>query len=421
MPDTLPAVDALTGVDLFDAKMLECPFPFYKRLRAEAPILQDPVTGIVQVSSYDLICQAARDFETFSNRFGPALRGRNGPSPEAVAVMEQGYPVLDTMLTADPPEHTRYRKLVNKAFMPKRVNDMHAEIHGICDALIAAFAGRGEVELASQFGQPLPMRVIAGQLGIPVSDMPKFRRWSSAFVAQLGQMAGPEQEVAAARDIVDFQHYFAARLAEKRAAPSDDILSDLATVTLAEEGDPRPLTTPEALNIIQQLLVAGNETTAHTLTGGMRYLIEDPEQMAAVLADLSLIPNLVDETLRMMTPTQNMWRVATRDAELGGVRIAAGSVLLLRYGSGNRDERQFPDGERFDIRRRNANRHVAFGFGIHTCLGAALARKELALAFELLLTRLRNWRFAPGKNDFSHHPSVLLRGLKALHLEFDPV
>jgi cytochrome P450 len=325
------------------------------------------------------------------------------------------------MLTADPPEHTRYRKLVNKAFMPKRVNDMHAEIHGICDALIAAFAGRGEVELASQFGQPLPMRVIAGQLGIPVSDMPKFRRWSSAFVAQLGQMAGPEQEVAAARDIVDFQHYFAARLAEKRAAPSDDILSDLATVTLAEEGDPRPLTTPEALNIIQQLLVAGNETTAHTLTGGMRYLIEDPEQMAAVLADLSLIPNLVDETLRMMTPTQNMWRVATRDAELGGVRIAAGSVLLLRYGSGNRDERQFPDGERFDIRRRNANRHVAFGFGIHTCLGAALARKELALAFELLLTRLRNWRFAPGKNDFSHHPSVLLRGLKALHLEFDPV
>ena len=218
---------------------------------------------------------------------------------------------------------------------------------------------------------------------------------------------------------MEFQHYFAARLAERRVTPRDDILSDLANATLSEEGDPRALTTPEALSIIQQLLVAGNETTAHTISEGMKLLVDHPDQMADVAADATLIPNLIEETLRLLSPTQNIWRVAARDTVLEGVAIPAGAVMLLRFGSGNRDTAMFDDAEAFDVRRGNARRHIAFGQGIHVCLGAALARRELLIAFEALLRRVKNWRFAPGQNDFAHPPSILLRGLAALHLEFD--
>jgi cytochrome P450 len=418
--DGLADSPKLSDIKLFDPAILQCPHAAYRRLRAEAPVLRDAATGIFQISSYDLVCQAALDHDTFSNAFGAALRGREGPSPEALAIMAGGYEPMDTMLTADDPEHARYRKLVSKAFTPARVNKMADSMTAIVNQLIDEFIDAGEVELASAFSQPLPLRVIARELGVPATDLEKFKRWSQAFVDQLSQMAGPEGEVRAAREIVAFQHYFAERLEERRHAPRDDILSDLATVTLTEEGDPRGLTTREALSIIQQLLVAGNETSAHTISEGMKLLIENPEQMQAVIADPGLIPGLVEETLRVLSPTQNMWRVAARDTELAGVAIPAGSVLLLSYGSANRDETRFADGDRFDVRRANVRRHVAFGYGIHVCLGAAMARREIAIAFGLLLSRIRGWRFTPGRNDFLHPPNILLQGLAELHLSFDP-
>ncbi len=409
----------LSDMALFDPAILQCPHAAYRRLRAEAPVLRDPATGIFQVSSYNLVCKAALDSDTFSNAFGDALRGRGGPSPEAQAIMADGYEPMDTMLTADDPEHARYRKLVAKAFTPARVGKMAETMTAIVGELIDDFIEAGEVDLPAAFSQPLPLRVIAAELGVPATDLEKFKRWSQAFVDQLSQMAGAEGEVRAAREIVDFQHYFADRLEERRRAPGDDILSDLATVTLTEEGDPRGLTTREALSIIQQLLVAGNETTAHTISEGMKLLIEHPDQMAAVIADPELIAGLVEETLRLLTPTQNMWRVAKRDAELAGVAIPAGSVLLLRYGSANRDEARFADGDAFDVRRPDVRRHLAFGYGIHVCLGAAMARREMVIAFSGLLTRVRGWRFTPGRNSFVHPPNILLRGLTELHLSFD--
>ena len=409
----------LSELQLFDPAVLQCPHVTYQRLRVEAPILLDATTGIYQVSSYDLICQVALDAATFSSAFGDALRGRNGPCAEAVAIMHDGYPPMNTMLTADDPDHARYRKLVSKAFTAGRVQKMSDHIRTVVNDLIDGFITKGEVELATAFAQPLPMRVISKELGVPDGDMASFKRWSQAFVIQLSQMASPQGEAAAARDIVEFQHYFAAKLGERRRAPVDDIISDLATATLTEEGDPRALTTPEALSIIQQILVAGNETSAHTLTEGMKLLIENPEQKRAVCDDPALVANLIDETLRVLSPTQNTWRIATRDCELAGVAIPAGAFLLLRLGSANRDEKLFADAEAFDIRRANLRRHIAFGQGIHVCLGAALARRELTIAFEILLKRIPHWRFAKGKNDFVYPPSIMLRGLENLHLEFE--
>ena len=174
------------------------------------------------------------------------------------------------------------------------------------------------------------------------------------------------------------------------------------------------------MSILQQLLVAGNATTAHTITEAFYLLISNPDQMELVVNDHSLIPNMVEEALRLLTPTNNMWRIATEDTELGGVDIPKGSVILIRYGSGNRDEDLFENPDKFDVTRKNARRHIAFGQGIHVCLGMNLARKEMYTAFPIILDRLKNMRFSEG-NNFVYSPNVLLRGLDNLYIEFDQV
>ena len=168
------------------------------------------------------------------------------------------------------------------------------------------------------------------------------------------------------------------------------------------------------------MLVAGNETTAHSLTAGIYYLLTNPDQMTKLTADPALIPNFVEETLRYLTPTNNMWRVATQDTEIGGVPIKKNELILLRYGSGNRDEAHFSHADAFEVGRENAKSHLAFGAGIHTCLGAQLARKEMISAFPILLKRLKNIRLAAGRNSFRFDPNILLRGVLELHINFDP-
>jgi cytochrome P450 len=256
-------------------------------------------------------------------------------------------------------------------------------------------------------------------LGAPRSDMDKFHRWSEAFIVQLGGVSDKLARLEAARRIVEFQRYFVELIEQKRAHPTEDVISDLVHADLAEEGDPRKMNYGELLSILQQLLVAGNETTAHTLTAGLFYLISNPSEMARLLADPSLTANFIDETLRYLSPTNNMWRVATQDSEIGGVAIHKGDLILVRYGSANRDETQFPEPDRFDIGRTNARSHIAFGTGIHTCIGAQLARKEMLTAFPIVLDRLKNLRFQPGRNTFRYSPNVLLRGVLELHVAFD--
>jgi len=261
----------------------------------------------------------------------------------------------------------------------------------------------------------LPLSVIADQLGVPRADLPKFKRWTDGFTAQLSGLATGEDAREAVRRIVEFQGYFAARIEEAKRAPREDILSDLVRARVDGE---RPLDLPETLSILQQLLVAGNETTASAIAEGLLLLIRHPEQLRLVREDPSLVPNLVEEVLRLATPTASMWRKAKRDVQLGGVAIPAGSMLLLRFASANRDETRFADPDRFDVRRANASEHLAFGHGIHFCIGASLARKEMRIAFRALLDRFDALRLAAGRPEPSYKPSVLLRGLGELHLEF---
>ena len=423
MSEVIKPIDGeLKDINIFDPELMKCPHALYKKLRDESPVYQDPTTGIFQVSNLELICEAARNPKVFSNDFG-ALQKDGGsddyPQEAADIMMKEGYPSVNTMLTADPPRHTRYRSLVNKAFSPKRVQDMGPAIERKTNDIIDKFIHTGKCEVASDIAQQLPIKVIAEALGVSADHYEDFKVWSKAFTDQLSGTSTPEEHIEIAKKLVKFQQFFANQLDEKGKNPADDIISDLATIDFEDEyGVTRKLETAEQLSIIQQLLVAGNATTAHSITEAIKLLIEHPEQMELVVNDHSLIPNMIEESLRLLTPTNNMWRIVTEDTELGGVSIPKGSSLLLRYGSGNRDEEVFENPDTFDVTRKNSKRHVAFGQGIHVCVGMNLSRKEMYTAFPIIIGRLKNMRFADG-NDFNYSPNVLLRGLDSLHIEFD--
>jgi len=393
---------------------VEDPYPFYRAMREHAPVYQVPGAGFFIISRYGDIMSALNNEELFSSRQPPGVNTKM--LPEVAEIYAQGYPPVDTLLTNDPPAHTRYRVLVTKAFSARRVATLEPKMRDIASELVDRFGRDGKVELMHQFAVGLPLTVIAGALGVPREDMDKFKRWSDDSVAPLGGMISAARQIECTRSIVEFQHYFAAKLEERRLAPRDDLLTDLLNARL--EGT-KPLDTGEMLSILQQLLVAGNETTTNLIGSAMMLLFQHPDQMGALRDDPSLLGNFVEEALRMESPVQGLFRVTRAEAELGGTIIPKSSRVVVMYASGNRDEAQFPDPDRFDIRRANAKTHLAFGQGIHFCIDAALARLEARVAFEILLARTKNIRIAPG-NDFAHTPSFILRGLKALHLEFDP-
>ncbi|MGE4650676.1 MAG: cytochrome P450, partial [Myxococcota bacterium] len=366
------------------------------------------------VTSYELVDEVVKRNDLFSNRFAVAM-GQSDP-PEAVrAAAAEGYRVVDTMLTADDPEHRRYRGLVNKAFTPRRIDRIAASIEDISRTLIDAFAGDAKVEILSQYAVQLPLTVIADQLGVPREDLPRFKRWTDGFVAQLGGLASGDEAVEAARRIVEFQHYFAEKLEEARREPREDIISDLVRASLEDE---RPLETAESLSILQQLLVAGNETTADAIAEGCLLLARHPETQQAIREDPARIPGLVDEVLRLSTPTANMWRVAAEDTTLGGVAIKKGAFLLVSFASANRDESRFSDPDRFDPSRGNAKEQIAFGHGVHACVGAPLARREMQTAFGQLLSRIGPFTLCPDAAPPRYRPNILLHGLETLKLRF---
>jgi cytochrome P450 len=408
-------MSAVAGeLSFFDPAVIADPFAYYQDALAHGPV-REVAPGMFVVFSYDLCNEALGKIEVFSNNFQGTLSGALSGDPEVKAIIAEGWPQVDTLLTADPPVHTRYRKLVNLAFSAKRVAAIEADIRAVVIRLVERMATHGAVDFVADFAIPLPVAMIASQIGIEEADWPRVKRWSDAFVDRLGQMISRERELECAREVVEYQHFVKARADERRSSPRDDLLSDLVHAQV--EGE-RPLDDAELLSVMQQLMVAGNETTTSALAGGLLQLIRNPDQMARAVAaadahDDRAIINLVEEVLRTESPTSGMWRVVRQDTVLGGVAIPAGAMAQLRYAAANRDPAKYPEPDRFDMSRENARTHLAFGKGIHMCVGNMLSRKEMALAFGELLRRLTGFALAEGFEPV-WPANALLRGLTTL-------
>ena len=305
----------------------------------------------------------------------------------------------------------------------KLIAELEPVIRAITVRLIDSWIDRGQIELVSDFAVPLPVEVIAHALNVPDDRLADFKRWSDDSIAGIGTNISLEERLQAERGVNEFQRYFAEQIELRRLGPRDDILTNLLNAQIDDDDpdvtDKRQLDMPEMLSIVQQLLVAGNETTTKMLTEMVRLLADHPEEWAKVKSDPSRIERVVEETLRLSTPTQGMWRVVAKDTELGGVPLKKGSRMIIAFCSANRDEDLFSDPDAFQPDREHLRENLAFGKGIHFCLGANLSRLEGKVALEELSKRLETITLSTS-NTFDYYPSFMLRGLTRLDVEFTP-
>jgi cytochrome P450 len=402
-------------VDLMDPGVQEDWYPVYQTLREQAPVWRSP-TGEYVLTRYKELQHVLRHPELFPN----AVPGQNPliTSPEALAVYQRdGWP-RHSPLSTNPPDHRSYRSLVDNWFDKAGAARARPMITALANRLIDEWIDEGQVEFVSRFALPLPIMVITSLLGLPLDDIPQLKVWSEAWVMPFARGLTDVQERYVAEQGVQFQRYIHDHVERKRRHPGDDVLSHLAQARLSAPEGERALTDGEIVNIVDHLFIGGNETTTFALSSGLWLLLSRPEVHRRLVAQPELIPTFVEESLRLESPTQGLWRVVAGDVELAGVAIPAGSVLHLRYAAANRDETMFADAERLDLDRSNAARHLAFSAGEHKCPGADLSRVEQHIAFELLLSRLDDLRFTPGANDFTHLPGYVLRALKSLDLSF---
>jgi cytochrome P450 len=397
----------------------ECPWPFYRRLHAEDPVHYDPHTGLWMITEHAHLMEVASQWQVFSSEIDMRSDVSTvDPRPALEYLQREGWLAPDTLSQVDPPRHTQYRRLVERLFTGPVVRRMHAYLESHVAEIIDGFAHEGRVDFMERFAVPLPLDVICDQMGVPRADVPLMKRWTDHIAESLNATITAERRMECVRQIVEFQRYFAAKREQKRLEPAGDILSSLAVAT---KDDGAELTTEEYLATVAQLMVAGNETTRHHLAKGMLILAEQPELQRRLRAEPARIPVFVEESLRIEAPAQGLFRVCRRDYVLGGRTIPAGAKVLLSYGAANRDPGAFADPDRIDLDRPNANRHVSFGYGVHSCIGRVLATAELGIAFRQLLARLDDIRLAPDAPAPRHKPHLSLRGLDSLVVVFRPI
>lgn len=373
------------------------PHPALAWMRAHEPVFWDDASRLWGVALHADVMALSKDAESFCN--GGSSR------PDA--------PPLPSMINRDDPEHRRRRNLVNRGFTPRRVQDREPRIREICRDLVARARARGRFDFVREVAAPLPMIVIGDMLGVRPEDHDTLLRWSDDFILATSSTASPETAARAARSFAEYAAWCRDAVAERRARRRAD---DLLGVLVHAEIDGDRLSDEELLHESLLILVGGDETTRHVISGGMLALIGHPEQRRGLAADPARIPVAVEEMLRWVTPIQNMNRTATRDVVLRGRRIREGDKVLLLYVSANRDENVFERPFAFDAARR-PNDHVAFGgYGAHFCLGASLARLELRVLFEEALAALPDLRLVDGA-DLPRRPSNFIVGLESMPVE----
>jgi cytochrome P450 len=412
----------------FDPDRTACPYPTFAALRDCAPVAWFDAVESFVVTRYDLILEVLRQPETFSSRSatGPATERQMMTlmielameDPEIAALAERSMAsgtMVPVLLQADPPEHGRQRKLVNRAFSPASIRAIEAEIQRVSDDLIDRFADRGRVELLTDFAVPLPMTVIAQALGVSLDRMDDFMRWSKTMVAGIGKLDFGKAELAGiVRAQAELSDYLLGVIDEREREPRDDLISQIVQSTI----DGERLTRPEIISMVVQFLLAGNDTTAKLIATGMLRLANDPALADRLRADPELVGPFVEELLRLEPPINGIYRTADVDYELGGVEIPAGKSVWLVYAAGNRDPEQFPEPDALQCPHPSKTPHLAFGFGEHFCLGASLARAESRIGIQSLLARCADVRLDVDPAEVPYEVSFMLHGLQRLPLAF---
>ena len=390
----------------FDDATRRDPFATYARARREHPVYEHPGFPIVSVFRYADVQAILKDPETWSSRFRP---------PPGVPPEQLPEP---SMLGQDPPEHDRLRGLVNQAFTPRIIRRLEPRMHEIANELLDHALQRGEVDFVAALTYPLPVIIIAEIIGIPPADRDQFKHWSDAAVENLGTalfVPPSSDRLERLGQLIDEMGAYFSKLAdERRRQPREDLLTGLVQAEV--EGS--RLTHDEMIRMLVLLLVAGNETTTTLIGNCVLDLLAHPDQLAELRAHPELIPSAVEEILRYSSPVQLDPRRAARPVELHGHRFEADQMVVCWIGSANHDEAMFAEAERFDIRRED-NRHLAFGFGPHYCLGANLARLEAQVALRALLTRTRAFERTDDAA-LPLHPSIVFRGVTRLPLRLLP-
>ncbi len=388
---------------------LNDPYPLYARIRCEAPVFYAPPFDLWFVSRYRDVREVVKDPQRYSSL--DSIRAYGVLPPEVQEVLKEGYPDVPGLVDDDPPNLVRVRALVGKAFTPQRIAAMEPRIRAIANSLADGFARDGRADLVARFLYPLPMYVMGEILNVPSADMPSLKRWCDDWGVFISGDLPLEEKVACARSIVSMQRYFAAMIEASRASPQSDLIAALLAARL--EGE-RPLSDPEIIKLLMVLMFAGHETTANMMGNALLLFLQRPELWQSLRDDPGQIPRFIEESLRMDAAVQGMMRTTTEPVELGGVAIPKGARLFILFGAANRDEAEFEGADRFEPTRSNLEQHLAFGRGIHFCLGASLARLEARIAFETLCQRFPDLRLDPDQS-IEYPPMLAHRGPKALY------
>jgi cytochrome P450 len=422
-----------TAVDPFSPEWGQCPFSHIDRVRDESPVCQVGDLPLFLVVGHPEVLRVLHDPTVFSSSadgFGAAF-GAIDMAPTAAdlkVIADAGYgtptALFQELVHQDPPIHSRQRRLVNRWFTPRAVEERwRPTIEAQATDLLASFDASG-VEFMDEFAVPLPIRTIGSILGIPIAKQIDFKRWSDAY-CRTGQPRAPSDSwLLKASTAAEMEAFFTAELKERLRHPAGDLMSELVLSTLDEpdsETGENPLTWAEVIDVIYQLLVAGNETTTQLLGEMAVMLTEHPENWERLRDDRSLIANAVEEALRWASPIVGMFHFCRQDVEISGTVIPEGSIVGVTFGGANHDPSVFSVPDEYVVDRSNAQKHVAFGHGIHTCLGAPLARAEARVAFESMLDQLPGPpRLQPGKALERTGANFSLRGLTRLPLVFAP-
>jgi cytochrome P450 len=415
-------------------RFINDPYPYFDYLRQQAPVLREPHQGIFMVTGFDEALEIYNDPDRFSSCMsttGPfagcpiPLKGHeNEDISELIEAWRDKTPFYDQLPTMDPPTHTNHRALLMSLITPKRLKENEEFMWKLADQQIATFLDKGECEFMGAFAQPFAVLVVSDLLGVPAEDRIKFRQQLIRQEREGATIGGTEDRHADHSPLEWLYSTFSTYIEDRRRNPTGDVLTGLAKATFPDKSVPTPL---DVARIAANLFAAGQETTVRLLSYAFQVIGDRPDLQKRLREDRSLIPNFVEECLRIEGPVKGDFRLAKKPTQVGGVDIPAGSFLYIANSAANRDARRFENPGEFQVERDNARLHVAFGRGRHTCPGAPLARAEAVVSLNRMFDKTRDIRISEkvhgpaGARRYGYLPTFILRGLTHLALEFDPV